>query len=225
MSRTLVPGSWAVVVPVKGGPQAKSRLRAPDGVDHGRLATALALDTVAAAAGAVGAGRVVVVTSDPVVGAAVAAGGGVVVPDPGAGLDAAVLAGARRAATTATPPPRVAALLGDVPSATAGDVAAALAAATPYDAAVVPDADGVGTVLLTARTGASLRPRFGGASARAHEEGGAVRLDLDLPRLRRDVDDEASLRWALSLGVGDHTAALLAHLVTPAADRDDPRTA
>lgn len=228
MSRALAPGSWAVVVPVKGGPRAKSRLRAPDGVDHGQLATALALDTVTAVAGAVGPARVVVVTSDPTVAATVAATGAVVVPDPGAGLDAAVLAGARRAAGTASPAPRVAALLGDVPSATAGDVAAALAAATPYDAAVVPDADGVGTVLLTARTSETLRPRFGGASALAHEQAGAVRLDLDLPRLRRDVDDEASLRRALSLGVGDHTAALLAHLGTPAADRDerdDPRTA
>lgn len=227
---TTTPGAagWAVVVPVKGGPRAKSRLRAPEGVDHGRLATALALDTVAAAADAVGAGSVVVVTSDPVVAAAVAAAGTTVVPDPGAGLDAAVLAGARRAAGLARPAPRVAALLGDVPSATAGDVAAALTAATPYDAAVVPDADGVGTVLLTARHGEALRPRFGGASARAHEDGGAVRLDLDLPRLRRDVDDETSLREALCLGVGAHTAALLAHLVTPAtdrADRDDPRTA
>ena len=64
-------GTWRVVVPVKGGPGAKSRLRAPDGVDRVVLARALALDTVTAAVEAVGPDHVVVVTSDRDVVAAV----------------------------------------------------------------------------------------------------------------------------------------------------------
>ena len=61
----------ARVVPVKGGPDAKSRLRAPDGVDRLVLARALALDTVTAAVEAVGEGHVVVVTGDEEVVASV----------------------------------------------------------------------------------------------------------------------------------------------------------
>jgi 2-phospho-L-lactate guanylyltransferase len=36
-----------------------------------------------------------------------------------------------------------------------------------------------------------------------------VRLDLDLPTLRSDVDDDTSLREAARLGVGPHTSAVL----------------
>ena len=53
------PAAWSLVVPVKGGEGAKSRLRAPDGVDRIALARALALDTVAAGIEAIGADHVV----------------------------------------------------------------------------------------------------------------------------------------------------------------------
>ena len=36
-----------------------------------------------------------------------------------------------------------------------------------------------------------------------------VRLDLDLPALRTDVDDDQALRRAVAIGVGRHTAAVL----------------
>lgn len=55
---------WAVVVPVKGGSSAKSRLADPA---RPALATAFALDTIMAALATVGVERVVVVTSEPVV--------------------------------------------------------------------------------------------------------------------------------------------------------------
>ena len=82
---------WAVVVPVKDGSSAKSRLADPA---RPALATAFALDTIMAALATVGVERVVVVTSDPVVATLVRAldpGDRVVdlVPDPGVGLDAA----------------------------------------------------------------------------------------------------------------------------------------
>ncbi|MEO7234994.1 MAG: 2-phospho-L-lactate guanylyltransferase [Lapillicoccus sp.] len=206
--------SWRVVVPVKGGPAAKSRLRVPDGVDRLDLATALALDTVAAAAAAVGAAHVTVVTSDARVVVGVGRLGPATLDDPGLGLNAAVAAGLR-GLRGVVPGEPVAVLLGDVPALRPAELTVALVAAQAYPAAFVPDAEGTGTVLLAMAAGDLVTPRFGVGSAAAHEADGAVRLAPHLPGLRRDVDDEASLREALLLGVGRHTAALLAHLITP----------
>ncbi|WP_226344555.1 2-phospho-L-lactate guanylyltransferase [Agilicoccus flavus] len=216
MSRT------RLVVPVKGGAAAKSRLVPPSGVDRASLARALAQDTLSAVAAladepAKTAGRsgstataapveAVVVTSDAdVAGLARSLGLGVVA-DPGAGLNAAVRAG------WAGAPGAAAALLGDVPAVRAPDLAAAFEAAADALAggalaAFVPDADGIGTVFLLA-AGAGFDPRFGGGSAAAHART-ARRLDLDLPRLRRDVDDASDLRAATRLGLGAATARLL----------------
>lgn len=203
------PGTWNVVIPVKGGPDAKSRLRAPDGVDRLVLARALAIDTVTAAAEAVGPHHVVVVTSDAEVLEAVAPVGVGRVDDPGRGLNEAV-----HAALGDLPSDQPAAvLLGDVPALRPPDLRAALVAGDACDRWFVPDAEGTGTVLLGARTAATVRPAFGSGSAGRHESGGSTRLALDLERLRRDVDDEASLGEALRLGVGPNTAALLAHLI------------
>ena len=83
---------WAAVVPVKGGPQAKSRLALP-GAARSDLANAFARDTVAAVIEALEGMPVLVVTSDPAVSSWVATGGARLVPDPGLGLDAAVAAG------------------------------------------------------------------------------------------------------------------------------------
>jgi 2-phospho-L-lactate guanylyltransferase len=206
------PTRWRVVVPVKGGPAAKSRLRVPHGVDRIDLATALALDTVAAAAAAVGQDAVTVVTSDARVTAGLEGLGVEAVADPAAGLNAAVTLGLN----AVRPGEAAAVLLGDVPALRPEELSAALALARTHLVALVPDAEGTGSVLLTGRPGVALIPRFGLGSAAAHEAHGAVRLELDLPGLRRDVDDEESLRAALRLGVGRHTAALLAHLISPA---------
>jgi 2-phospho-L-lactate guanylyltransferase len=196
-----------VVVPVKGGPEAKSRLRVPEGVDRVDLARALALDSVAAAARAVGADHVVVVTSDLVVGQAVRQLGPRIIPDPGQGLNEAVRAGV---GTVEGP---TAVLLGDVPALRPEDLGAALTLADAYDRWFVPDAEGTGTVLLGAHEAASVEPRFGLGSAARHEAVGHIRLEIDAERLRRDVDDEASLGEVLRLGVGPNTATLLAHLI------------
>ena len=203
------PGTWHVVIPVKGGPDAKSRLRAPDGVDRLVLARALAIDTVTAAAEAVGPRHVVVVTSDAEVLQAVASLGVATLADPGRGLNQAV-----DAALGDLPSDQPAAvLLGDVPALRPPDLRAALVAGDASERWFVPDAEGTGTVLLGAHSAAAVRPGFGTGSAARHESDGSTRLALDLDRLRRDVDDEASLGEALRLGVGPHTAALLAHLI------------
>lgn len=198
---------WHVVVPVKGGNGAKTRLRPPDGVDRGRLALALAADCLAAVTVGMPPGRVVVVSSDPRVVQLASALGARSVADPGAGLDAAVLAGRDHALSAGGE--RVAVLLGDLPALRAADLVEALTRAAAYPLAVVPDASGTGTVLLTAARGELLDPRFGSGSAARHEAAGHTRLDLDLPRLRTDVDDDADLAAAVALGVGAATRAVL----------------
>jgi len=175
------------------------------------------MDTVTAAAQAVTRRHVVVVTSEPAVERQARSLGVLVVPDPGGGLNPAVAMGLAWVAEHA-PASRRAVLLGDLPALHAWDLAAALALAEAHPMAFVPDLAGTGTVLLAADAGVRLEPRFGPDSAAQHERAGCTRLSIDRPRLRTDVDDAASLRAALGLGVGAHTAALVAHLIAPDMD-------
>ena len=205
---------WAVVVPVKGGPLAKSRLHLPRDA-RAALADAFARDTVDALAAGMPGAAVLVVTPDAEVARWVTRAGHAVVADPGSGLDAAVAAGVEAAFGLGAV--RVAVVLGDHPALRAEEVGAALAAAGDHPASVVPDADDSGTALLTlpATSAESVRTAFGAGSAAAHERLGHVRLDLDLPGLRVDVDDAASLAAAVRLGLGPHSRAALAHASLP----------
>jgi len=226
-----VEPAWTVVLPIKGGPAAKSRLRsgwaqdaalAPAAGLTAKLAEAIAADTLAAAAACPVVHTVLVVTADATVAASVAAsnaGPGVVVvvreSVPGAGLGAAIEDGLR-----AAPPGPVAIVLGDVPALRPEDLCAALWTAALILAerqvelhrgamAVVPDADSTGTVLLAALHAGDLAPAFGAASFAEHERRGAVAIGWELGRLRRDVDTPADLWDAALLGLGPRTAAVL----------------
>ncbi|MGE3285957.1 MAG: 2-phospho-L-lactate guanylyltransferase [Pseudonocardia sp.] len=205
-----------LVVPVKPLWAAKSRLRGAAGDDpvaHGRLALALALDTIAAAGAARLVGRVLVMSTDPEVAAGLTERGVAVEPDgPRPGLNAALSHGTRllRRAGAGV----VGALQADLPALTAAELDAALTAALAAFAAgaaraFVPDADGTGTTLLLAAPGAPIAPRFGRESARRHRGSGAVALTGPWPGLRRDVDTGADLRAAADLGLGVHTTAAL----------------
>ncbi len=206
---TAPPGDWHLVVPVKGGPLAKSRLRVPRGT-RVALADAFARDTVAAlAAGAPGA-AVTVVTGDPFVRAWAELDGHLWVADPGGGLDAAVAAGAAAARSG-----RIGVVLADHPALRPREVRTALDAAGRHSHTVLADADDDGTALLTLPTGRPVRTAFGAGSASAHERLGHRRLALDAPGLRRDVDDAASLAEAIALGVGPHTTAALGRATLP----------
>ncbi|MEJ5866365.1 2-phospho-L-lactate guanylyltransferase [Pseudokineococcus sp. 5B2Z-1] len=218
---------WDVVLPVKGGPAAKSRLGG-DAALRGRLALAMALDCLDVVLAAPGVARALVVTDDPAVAGAVAAAGArVVAPGPASArasaLDDAVRAGARAAERCRPVPPDgaggagtgVAVLLPDVPALRAQEMGAALAGASEAlaagaSAALVPDAAGRGTALLAARTADDLPVAYGEGSAGRHAGAGAAVLDLALPGLRRDVDTRADLREAVALGVGPRTADALA---------------
>jgi len=206
------------VVPVQRAERAKTRLVAPEGVSRPGLARAIAADTLTAVCRALPATEVLVVTSDPVGGALARDLGARVVPDPGEGLDAAVRAGLehahpRDAARPGAPSaddatPGWAVLLGDLPCLRPCDLVQAMSACARHERAVVPDADGTGTVLLTSLAGPPV-PQFGPGSAARHGSRAAV-LDLDLPRLRRDVDTTDDLAAAVALGVGARTSAELA---------------
>ena len=198
---------WRVIVPVKSPLTAKSRLHPPTGVARPDLAHAFALDTITAALTALPPGQLVVVTSDEHTSTFVRDRGGIVIADPGDGLNGALRVGIGQVEPLLGPGP-TAVLLGDIPTLRPQDLIAALTACWQHRRALVPDASGRGTVLLSALSAAELDPRFGPDSAREHSRQG-VRLDLDLPALRTDVDDDRALADAIRIGGGRHTAVVL----------------
>lgn len=198
---------WRLIVPVKGQQTAKSRLHPPAGVARADLAHAFALDTLTATMAAVPPAHLIVVTSDEPTATFVRRQGGVVIADDGAGLNPAIRQGIGYVERVLGLGP-TAILLGDIPTLRPGDLAAALTICHEHPRALVPDASGTGTVLLSALSPSQLHPRFGPDSAREHSRRHA-RLDLDLPALRTDVDDDQALRQAVTIGVGRHTAMVL----------------
>jgi 2-phospho-L-lactate guanylyltransferase len=191
---------------------AKTRLGLPDDVRM-ELALAMASDVVAACVACPSVAGVLVVTNDLRAAAALEPLGARVVADTAdAGLNPALADGARYAATF-WPRAGVASVSSDLPCLRPAELSGALAAAAAYDRAVLPDASGAGTTLLTARPGVGLDPRYGTASRDAHIVAGAVQLPMGLwPSLERDVDTSADLAAALALGAGPATTRLAARL-------------
>jgi 2-phospho-L-lactate/phosphoenolpyruvate guanylyltransferase len=206
------PTGWVVVLPVKHARHGKRRLQGDlgdrVGTDRSALARAIAADALSAARACRVVRSLVVVTGDPVIAELARSAGDEVVRGDDQGLDAAVRVGLDRAARR-WPGLGRAVLLADVPALQPQDLEDALLAAAAYPRSFVADQEGTGTVLLAARQGVEPRPAFGAGSAARHERLGAVRLDLDLPRLRRDVDTADDLRDAAELGVGPATQAVL----------------
>jgi 2-phospho-L-lactate/phosphoenolpyruvate guanylyltransferase len=200
-------GRWRVIVPVKGQLTAKSRLHPPAGVARADLAHAFALDTITATVAGIPPAHLVVVTSDEHTSTFVRDRGGIAIADQGDGLNPAIRLGIEYVKGVLGPGP-TAVLLGDIPTLRPQDLISALSACAAHPRALVPDASGRGTVLLSALSPRDLHPRFGPDSAREHSRD-CVRLDLDLPALRTDVDDDQTLRNAVTIGVGRHTAMVL----------------
>jgi len=206
------PDTWSVVMPVKALTAAKSRLADLGPGPRSALAHAFLVDSLAAVLACPAVSRASVVTDDrDVADLAARAGADVVTERPGSGLNAAVAYGASVAAARGEL--RVAALVADLPSLTAVDLATALRAAAHHHHAFVPDAAGTGTTLLAATGPAGLAPRFGPGSAAAHASLGATNLSrvvhAALATLRRDVDTLADLRAAIALGAGTATTSWL----------------
>lgn len=197
---------WLVVIPVKGTEGAKSRFGEGD---HSALATAIALDTVEAALAAAGVVGVLVVTSEGAAEAFDETEALVLVEDRPAGLAVAIELGVATASEMGAPGRGIAVLLGDLPALTPAELGAALDAARVHPLAMVADAEGRGTVLITAADGAVHAAAFGPGSAARHRAAGYVPLDVPADSgLRRDVDTLDAL-LALAGRVGPHTALLL----------------
>lgn len=207
------PGAqrFAVLVPVKPPAFAKSRLRALG--DQGRrdLATAFAVDTVTAAAACPVVDQVLVVTDDHELardlGDELGELGVEVIPDGTTDDLNATLVLAAAEMRRRYPDLRLVALCADLPALRPSELALALAAARADTMAFVADAEGVGTTAVVAPRLGVLRPAFGPCSRQRHLDTGAHEVDgIDVPSLRRDVDDRDDLAEALRLGVGRRTS-------------------
>lgn len=224
---------WSIVIPVKRLSLAKTRLSAaladrtrddlltdspsvanqpPAAVllpANGRIALAMASDTVCAALASASVAAVVVVTDDRLATATLSALGARVVPDaPDNGLNAALRYGAALAVLQ-RPDSGVVALSADLAAMRSAELDEALHAAAAHDRAFVADVEDTGTTLLSALPGHDLDPRFGLGSAQAHQRYGAHRLDGGWPSLRRDLDTPADLTVAARMGLGPATAEQL----------------
>lgn len=198
--------AWQIVIPARGVAPAKSRLDVPTEL-RSRLARAFSLDTVDAAVSAASVACVTVVTAASAVDVFEALGAQPLVEPQPPSLTAAIDAGLAACDLAA---PR-AVLLGDIPSLTGEALDAALALAAQHPRAVVGDADGTGTTLLTALPGQAHSPAFGGGSLARHIGLGYTPLTTGVPaRARADVDTVDALAHAAALGVGPETAAVLA---------------
>ncbi len=193
------------MVPVKGTSQAKSRFGPGD---NSALALAMAADTVVAAMEADGVAGVLVVTTAEASGIFDDLGAFVIVQKT-AGLAAAVSLGVATASEMTEPGRGIAVLLGDLPALTSAELGAALTAARSYPLAMVADAAGDGTALITAANGATHAPAFGAGSSAAHRSAGYMPLEVSSGSgLCNDVDSAEDLA-RLSGRIGVHTARVV----------------
>jgi 2-phospho-L-lactate guanylyltransferase len=197
---------FALLVPVKDGRDAKTRLGSIGDDARASLMAAFARDALAAARATDLAEVYVVGDPEALAGLDVP-----VLPDEGAGsLNRAL---SRAAASVASADRGVAVMLADLPCLRTADLECALSAAADRGGRVfVADAAGTGTSFLAAAPGWDLEPRFGAGSAAAHLATGASPLVDALPSLRLDVDTTEDLAAALRFGVGTHTARAAADL-------------
>ncbi|UQX89957.1 2-phospho-L-lactate guanylyltransferase [Jatrophihabitans telluris] len=206
--------AWRILIPVRPHAVGKTRLEGVTRPDqHERLVRAMQADTIAAALAAraaqpgIIAGVVVISTSRAIEDLPV---GIELFPDPGTGLNGALSAAAqhwRRAA----PGDGQLAMVADLPCLNSVSLLAVLAEAAHNERGFVADRQATGTTMLTAGAGAGLEPEFGTNSAAAHLRSGHVPLRAP-DAARADADTEADLQACLRLGVGPHTAEVLALL-------------
>jgi 2-phospho-L-lactate/phosphoenolpyruvate guanylyltransferase len=201
------PDRYAVLVPVKRPAVAKTRLA--DLGDQARrdLATAFAVDTVDAALACPVVGSVLAITDDHVLARSLSDRGAEVIPDATSHDLNATLVQAAAEMHRRDPRAGLVALCADLPAMRPEELLAALEASAPDRMSFVPDLDLVGTTTVISPDFGLFQPSFGHGSRRQHVEAGAFEIaGIDVPGLRRDVDDRRSLAEALRLGVGLRTS-------------------
>ena len=200
---------WTAIVVAKPWHAAKSRLDAPH---RASLARAFTLDVLEAVTASDLVERVVVVSAERgLVPETRRRGVALVVDWPAVatgGLNTAVNHGWRWARLTAPGSP-VVVIPADLPSLEPRLLDEALARLGEHDLAFVPDADDVGTTLLSASVPDGLRSAYGPGSAARHERLGLTRVTGAPLAARRDVDTLDDLAAAVEIGVGPHTATVL----------------
>lgn len=200
------PG-YSLLIPVKDGGSAKTRLGVGEDGQRGRLMAAFARDSILAAQQCE-AVEVFVVGDGAGLSELVGDLAVTVLPDEGAGdLNRALERAGARVARSGR---GVAVMLADLPCLRTSDLDRAFAMVSGRS--FVADADGTGTTLLVSPAGEDLDPRFGIGSAEAHRSSGAAEIGRTLTSLRRDVDTTADLEAALRYGVGVHTAQVASSL-------------
>jgi 2-phospho-L-lactate/phosphoenolpyruvate guanylyltransferase len=197
---------YAVLVPVKPPAFAKSRLASVGDPARIDLATAFAADTVAAALDCPAVARVLVVTDDHVLAGSMTDLGAGVLPDGMSDDLNGTLVQAAAEMHRQDPSLGLVALCADLPALRPDQLEAALASADPARMSFVADCEGQGTTAVVAPSVETFRPAFGVGSRRQHLDAGAVEIVVDVPTLRRDVDDVDDLAEALDLGVGPRTS-------------------
>lgn len=200
------PASTGAIVAVKDLSRAKTRMVALPAALRGRLAALMAVSVTRAWSEVVH--RVVVVTTAPGIAPLLAAHGvrASVVPDPRAGLNAAFEAGEQ--ALRGEGCELVVACMSDLPAFTARDARGVLEGCAGTGRFFVRDAAGTGTTVLAA-SNEPLDPAFGPLSAARHLASGAAEIPASAA-VRLDADEPADLLRAVTLGIQDPTAALLA---------------
>lgn len=201
---------FAVLVPVKPPAYAKSRLAALGDDARRDLATAFAADTVTAVLDCPAVDRVIVVTDDHELARSLRRLGAETLPD-GTTDD---LNGTLRLAAAEMhrryPSLRLAAVCADLPALRPRELAAVLRAADPARMTFVADQEQVGTTVVVASSVEQFVPEFGQESRQRHLRAGATEVEgIDVPSVRRDVDDQADLTEAMRLGVGPRTSLVL----------------
>ncbi len=199
--------AFGVVVPVKPAAVAKSRLGPLGDEARLELATAFAVDTVAAALECPVVDLVLVVTDDVRLALGLRELGVDAVPDgESESLNASLRQGAAellRRRPSLVP----VALCADLPALRPAELARALTAATTTTPSFVPDSAGIGTTLYAGPSLEGFDPRFGSRSRTTHLAYGAQELALDgIDSVRRDVDTPDDLRAAAGLGLGPRTS-------------------
>ncbi len=197
---------YAVLVPVKRPAVAKSRLGGLGDRARVDLAHAFAVDTVAAVQACLLVARVLVVTDDHLLAAWMAEQGADVIPDGASDLNGTLVQAAAEMHRR-DPHLGLVALCADLPALRPSELASALGATDPARMSFVADQERTGTTAVVAPTLETFRPSFGPGSRRQHLEADAFEVDgVDVPGLRRDVDDPDDLVAAIKLGVGPRTS-------------------
>lgn len=212
MAPSLAPRGYFALIPAKPPHLGKRRLTGVPPAFRSALATAFALDTIAAVQMCPSITAAWLVSTDSALAAAVARLGVATVADPetdDASLNAILLAAMRElglgddAAVVVVP--------ADLPAMTSEDLEEALRLWDGLGPAFVADAEGSGTTLYVARV-ADFDPHYGPGSRKAHVGAGVSELPLWLKSIQQDVDDVRDLDAAVALGVGAQTRGVLARL-------------